>query len=273
MSRFVKYLRRHHIGLAALFIALGGTSYAAVQLPKNSVGANQIKASAVGSSEIKNRSVTGTDVKNSSLTAADIKNGSLTAADFKASDLPRGATGPQGPKGETGPAGPVESYAVRLNRASGPLQIPNNAGSPQNPAGAGTANTVLTWGDANVAYEVGGTDLFDESRANAGPVPGAGAVRIPKTGTYSLSAGARWAANPDGVRALSISGPQPGGVLVTSVVNAAPTPLRTIQSASTTARLEAGALVYASVGQNSGAALNLEGSQGQVHFSVTYVGP
>ena len=37
----------------ALFIALGGTSYAAVTLQKNSVGAREIRAAAVGSSEVR----------------------------------------------------------------------------------------------------------------------------------------------------------------------------------------------------------------------------
>jgi hypothetical protein len=32
----MSYLRRHHVGLLALFIALGGTSYAATQLPRYS---------------------------------------------------------------------------------------------------------------------------------------------------------------------------------------------------------------------------------------------
>src|SRR4051794_18839029 len=41
----------------ALFIALGGTSYAALRLPRNSVGSAQIRTSAVSSSEIKDRSV------------------------------------------------------------------------------------------------------------------------------------------------------------------------------------------------------------------------
>lgn len=41
------YLRRHHIGLIALFVALGGTSYAATQLAPNSVGTGQIRAGAV----------------------------------------------------------------------------------------------------------------------------------------------------------------------------------------------------------------------------------
>jgi hypothetical protein len=66
----------------ALFIALGGTSYAAVKLPKNSVGATQIKANAVGSSEV--------------------KNGALTRSDFKASSIPAGAQGAQGLQGLQG---------------------------------------------------------------------------------------------------------------------------------------------------------------------------
>jgi hypothetical protein len=43
----LSYLKRHHIGILALFIALGGTSYAAMQLPRNSVGTGQIRAGAV----------------------------------------------------------------------------------------------------------------------------------------------------------------------------------------------------------------------------------
>lgn len=37
----------------ALFIALGGTSYAVTQLPRNSVGNRQLKADAVSSSTIR----------------------------------------------------------------------------------------------------------------------------------------------------------------------------------------------------------------------------
>ena len=43
----------------AVFIALGGASYAAVKLPKNSVGAKQIKKNAVTTAKIKNGAVTG----------------------------------------------------------------------------------------------------------------------------------------------------------------------------------------------------------------------
>jgi hypothetical protein len=41
----------------ALVVALGGTSYAAVALPKNSVGNKQLKTSAVTSSKVKDRTL------------------------------------------------------------------------------------------------------------------------------------------------------------------------------------------------------------------------
>ena len=55
------------ISCLALAIALGGTSYAAVVLPSNSVGATQIRANAV----------TGPKVKDGSLQVADLRAGEL----------------------------------------------------------------------------------------------------------------------------------------------------------------------------------------------------
>ena len=55
----------------ALFIALGGVSYAAATLPSNSVGSSQITQDAVSGSKVENSSLTGVDIKNKSLTAAD----------------------------------------------------------------------------------------------------------------------------------------------------------------------------------------------------------
>ena len=46
-QRIAGYLRRHHWGILATFIALGGTAYAAAELPPNSVGTNQIQRGAV----------------------------------------------------------------------------------------------------------------------------------------------------------------------------------------------------------------------------------
>jgi hypothetical protein len=73
----------------ALFIALGGSAYAAGVLPTNSVGAKQIKKNAV----------TGKKIKRNAVTSSKVKNGSLSAADFKAGQIPAGKTGPAGPAG------------------------------------------------------------------------------------------------------------------------------------------------------------------------------
>ncbi len=51
----------------AVFIALGGASYAAVALPKNSVGSAQIKKNAVTGAKIKKEAVTGAKIKLSTL--------------------------------------------------------------------------------------------------------------------------------------------------------------------------------------------------------------
>jgi hypothetical protein len=96
------------VALCALFVALGGSSYAAVKLAKNSVKAKQIAPNAVGASEIKARAVR----------SGEVRDGSLLAQDFKAGQLPAGAKGDtgakgdKGDKGDTGDAGTAVAYAT-----------------------------------------------------------------------------------------------------------------------------------------------------------------
>jgi hypothetical protein len=61
----------------AVFIALGGASYAAVNLPKNSVGSRQIKTGAV----------TGTKLKNGAVTRAKIAAGAVGGAQLNLSSI------------------------------------------------------------------------------------------------------------------------------------------------------------------------------------------
>jgi hypothetical protein len=80
-----------------VFLALGGVSYAAIKLPKNSVGAKQIKAGAVGTSEIKNHSI--------------------KVGDFKGG-LPRGPEGEQGRPGAS-----AEKYWARISGGTAPTVL------------------------------------------------------------------------------------------------------------------------------------------------------
>jgi hypothetical protein len=51
------------VALLALFVALGGVSYAATQLSKNSVGARQLKRNSVNGVKVKDRSLTASDFR------------------------------------------------------------------------------------------------------------------------------------------------------------------------------------------------------------------
>ena len=61
----------------ALFVALGGTGYAAMNLPRNSVGAGQLRRHAVTNSKLAAHAVTGSRVRSDSLTGSQIKEGTL----------------------------------------------------------------------------------------------------------------------------------------------------------------------------------------------------
>ena len=79
------HVRSNVVGYFALFLALGGVSYAAATLPAGSVGTKQLKRNAVISSKV--------------------KNGSLLRQDFKAGQIPTGARGPAGATGGQGATG------------------------------------------------------------------------------------------------------------------------------------------------------------------------
>jgi hypothetical protein len=87
----ITHFRRNAIAYLALFVALGGTSYAAVTVTGRTV---------------KNNTLTGIDVRNNSLTTNDIRDRSLLQRDFRRGQLPRGPRGARGEEGARGSAGP-----------------------------------------------------------------------------------------------------------------------------------------------------------------------
>lgn len=105
----------------ALAVALGGTGYAAVVLPANSVGTAQLKNGAVVGSKVKAHS--------------------LSAASFKPGQLPKGDPGPVGLAGPAGPAGPKGDAATKLwavvRGADGAIVRQSGGIGVTTPAGAG----------------------------------------------------------------------------------------------------------------------------------------
>ncbi|HJS95656.1 MAG TPA: hypothetical protein VJ741_15440 [Solirubrobacteraceae bacterium] len=84
------------VAMIALFVSLGGSAFAALTLPKDSVGTMQLKPAAV----------TGAKLHNNAVTSSKVRDHSLLAKDFMPGQLPQGPPGPQGSTGPaTGPAG------------------------------------------------------------------------------------------------------------------------------------------------------------------------
>jgi hypothetical protein len=88
----VKWIRSHLsfanvISVIALFVALGGASYAAVSLPKNSVGSKQIKKRAVRNKHINKNAVSASKIQGNSISSPKIADGSVLSADLGANSV------------------------------------------------------------------------------------------------------------------------------------------------------------------------------------------
>ena len=101
MSRHISYA--NVTATLALVIATSGVSYAAITIPRNSVGSAQLKRNAVTSAKIRNNSVA----------KADLSTGVRSQLN---------ATGAQGPAGLTGPAGAKGDRGLNV---AGSRQVPN----------------------------------------------------------------------------------------------------------------------------------------------------
>ena len=189
----------------ALMIALGGTSYAAIKLPKNSVSSLQVK------------------------------DRSLLKKDFRPGQLPRGlkgATGPQGPAGPAAGAG-GGGASVIVNRAEGvDALVPGNGDqvvqSMNLPAGnwavtakfvgengtavegIGKLSCTLAIGGAAVdSLGAGGVD-FDPGAASvtltgAGSLGGAGAATVVCNTANLVAAGSYRARSMTATSAASVA--------------------------------------------------------------------
>lgn len=84
LTRFRKRLSFANVTSAlALFIALGGTSYAAITLPANSVGRTQIRSSGVGQSEIAPNAVGRSEIRTGGVAQKELRNNSVGPGELR----------------------------------------------------------------------------------------------------------------------------------------------------------------------------------------------
>jgi hypothetical protein len=118
----------HVIAMLALFVALGGTGYAALSLPRNSVGTKQLKKNAVNSVKVKNHS--------------------LKKVDFAAGQIPPGPVGPPGTNGTNGTNGADGQAAAFARVATDGTVQPDVTGFPSQTKGITSAMIVKGEGAA-----------------------------------------------------------------------------------------------------------------------------
>lgn len=143
------------VALVALFVALGGSAYAALALPKNSVG----------SAQLINGAVTPTKLSQASKRALSRPG-------------PKGETGAPGPKGDLGPKG--DPGPKGETGAQGPEGPKGDAGAKGDTGAAGPGARILSWDEAAGATPVRetiGTVLGDTFSAEC-LIPGAGEAEV-----------------------------------------------------------------------------------------------
>ena len=142
-----KLISRHRpspamlVALLALTVAMGGTGYAAITLPKNSVGAKQIRKNAVGASEIASGAVRSGEIGSGQVRSADIGGDQVDGSKVAADSLNAGDIDGASLDGEVGPD------AFARVQDNGTLQ-PNVPGFPSQVKGIDAADVVKGEGTA-----------------------------------------------------------------------------------------------------------------------------
>lgn len=165
MNRVAGYVRSHHIGLLALFIALSGTAYAA-SLPRNSVKSKQIKDGQVKTADLGSGAATGSKIGTGAVTNAKIGAGAVTGSKLAASEPWHevGATGEQPFHGDWGNVGGADSTAAYYRDPFGVVHLKGIVASTPPVAGGVIAIFGLPLG-----YRPEKTSVFEAAAETSAP--------------------------------------------------------------------------------------------------------
>jgi hypothetical protein len=168
------------VATLALFIALGGTSYAAATLKKNSVGSRQIRTNAVGASEIRTSAVTDKEIRDDTISLRDIA--------LSARNSLRGTPGPAGPPGPAGAPGVADRAAVNS------LGVPHQGTAASVAHAAGSNDYTVVFGRDVSACVYSATLAAVQNGATVDQPPAGGRITAASAGgpnvlvrTYSAS--------------------------------------------------------------------------------------
>jgi hypothetical protein len=114
--------------LIALFVALGGTSFAAITLPRNSVGHRQIRHDAVGNTQLRRGAVSSRSIKNHAIQRRDLSPAAIANL-----------------SGKPGPVGPPGAPAIALRASINAAGLPT-AGNAVSSTGAGPNKRLIGFG-------------------------------------------------------------------------------------------------------------------------------
>jgi hypothetical protein len=126
----------------AVFIALGGTSYA---VATGSIDSRELKNNAVRSKDLRNNDVRSKDLRNGTIGTRDVGDGALLSEDFAAGQLP---AGPKGDKGDPG-----QSAATNVTGRTSPLASCSTTGCIVTATAVCEAGEVATGGGGLISFQ------------------------------------------------------------------------------------------------------------------------
>lgn len=197
--RAADHARQNLVGYLALFVALGGTSYAAVQLPNESVGAAQIKDGGVRTAEVGDGSLLTRDLSPSArkaLAGNDGATGSDGAKGATGSAGAAGATGSAGAKGDAESAGATGSAGIQGESGvqgeigvQGDSGLKGDTGEPGQPGSDAPADYGYVYSESAQTVDAGQVVQFDNQiggNASVSLMPGTGEVTVAHSGIYEV---------------------------------------------------------------------------------------
>jgi hypothetical protein len=129
-------LRQNPVAYLALFIALGGSAFAAVSVPSNSIGTSQLRNGAVSASKLHTGAVTARTIAANSIGPSALRAGAVTGAKIAARSLTAAAFAP----GTLPATAPSQTFVTAVSGAYlGPSSV-----APPGPSPAGTTGSVPT---------------------------------------------------------------------------------------------------------------------------------